>query len=206
MSTRDPRMTVRMTERAFHGISSSLKRGMSAVVLMLILVACGGATQAPVAATPNPTQATATGAATLAPSAAPSAAATGGAVLADACGYLIPDEVAAAVGISNPLPAPSADDLYTYCTYAAPGAPELKIFVSKSPETAAAGFSTAKANDGEAVSGVGDEAYWSTDSFLPGLYFLKDGVLGYISGSASGPDDRIIELGKLLAERIAEVS
>lgn len=198
--------TPRMTRPAFRGTTSSLKRGTSAVGLMLILAACGGATQAPAGATPNPTQATATGPASLAPSAAPSAAATGGAVLADACGYLIPDEVAAAVGISNPLPAPSADEFYTYCTYSAPGAPELKIFVTKSTETASTVFNTMKVNDGEAVTGVGDEAYWSTDSFQPGLYFLKNGVLAYISGSASGPDDRIVELGKLLAERIAEVN
>jgi hypothetical protein len=195
-----------MTERVLHGTRSSLKRGTSAVVLMLTLVACGGAAQAPASATPSQPPASAAGVPTVAPSAAASAAATGRAVLADACGYLIPDEVAAAVGMGNPLPVPSADDLYTYCTYSAPGAPELKIFVTKSAETASTAFNTAKANDGEAVSGVGDEAYWSTDSFLPGLYFLKDGVLAYISGPASGPDDRIIELGKLLAERIAEVN
>ena len=202
--------TPRMTRPAFRGTTSSLQRGTSAVVLMLILAACGGVTQAPAGATPNPTQATATGPASLAPSAAssaaPSAAATGGAVLADACGYLIPDEVAAAVGISNPLPAPSADEFYTYCTYSAPGAPELKIFVTKAAEAASVAFNTAKVNDGEAVTGVGDEAYWSTDSFRPGLYFLQNGVLAYISGSASGPDDRIVELGKLLAERIAELN
>ena len=57
-------------------------------------------------------------------------------------------------------------------------------------------------NDGEAVSGVGDAAYWSTDSFAPGLYFLKNGRLGFISGSQTGPEAPIVALGVLLANRM----
>lgn len=57
-------------------------------------------------------------------------------------------------------------------------------------------------NAGEAVSGVGDEAFWSTDSFQPGLYFLKGGLVAYIPGSQTGPEDSIIQLGKLLASRM----
>jgi hypothetical protein len=200
MQTRDPRMT----EPNLHGIRRSLTRGTPAVVLMLILVGCGGGTQAPAGASPSQPQASAAGVPTSAPSVA---ATTGpGPVVLAACDYFNSDDVATTVGMSHPIPMPSEDELYSYCTYSAPGAPELKIFVTKTTETATTAFNTAKANKGEAVSGVGDEAYWSTDSFLPGLYLMKSGLLGYISGSSSGPEDRIIELGKLFAERIAEVN
>jgi hypothetical protein len=62
-------------------------------------------------------------------------------------------------------------------------------------------FNTMKINDGEPVTGVGDEAWWSTDQFQPGLYFMKSGTLAFISGSQYGPQAPIIELGKLFATR-----
>lgn len=191
----------RTAESPFRRTRRSLHRGTPAVVLMLILVGCGGGgTSAPAAATPTQPQATAAG--------APTSAATqaSGPVVLQACDYMTPDEVATTAGMSQPNRRPSEDELYSYCSYVGPGAPELKIFVSKTTETATTAFNTAKANKGEAVSGVGDEAYWSTDSFLPGLYLMKSGLLGYISGSSSGPEDRIVKLGKLFAERIAEVN
>jgi hypothetical protein len=109
--------------------------------------------------------------------------------------------VGTAYGVSHPFPKPSSDDLYAYCTYTAPGSPEVRIFITKSGDSASY-FNTAKANAGQAVSGVGDEAYWSTDSFLPGLYFLKGGKMAYLSGPSSGPQDSIVQLGKLLASRM----
>lgn len=191
----------RIAESLFRGIRRSLHRGTPAVVFMLILVGCGGGTAAPAAATPTQPQATAAGAPTI----APSNPATAGSATVDACDFLTTDEVATIVGISRPIPAPSSDANYAYCTYSTPGAPELKIFVTKSAENAANQFNTAKLNGGEAVSGVGDEAFWSTGSFLPGLYFVKGGVMAYISGmsgSSSGPEAPIIQLGKLLASRM----
>jgi uncharacterized protein DUF3558 len=184
-------------ESGFRGITRPVLRGVAAVALVLLLVGCSGGTAAPPAATPTPAATTAAGA----PTTAPSSAATAGSTTVDACDFFTPDEVGVAYGVSRPFPKPSSDDLYAYCTYTAPGAPDIRIFVTKSGN-AASYFNTAKANSGQAVSGVGDEAYWSTDSFLPGLYFLKGGVMAYLSGPATGPQDSIVQLGKLLASRM----
>lgn len=188
----------RTAESLFRRTRRSLHRGTPAVVLMLILVGCGGGTAAPAAATPTQPQATAAGV----PTVGPTSAATAGSASVEACDFLTPDEVSTIVGMSRPLPVPSSDANYAYCKYSTPGAPELMIFVTKSAENAANQFNTAKLNGGEAVSGVGDQAFWSTDSFLPGLYFMKGGTMAYISGSSSGPQAPIIQLGKLLASRM----
>jgi hypothetical protein len=107
---------------------------------------------------------------------------------------------------ATPAGVATADDLYAYCTYpAADGRDKAMIFVTRS-STAAAYFQTVKVNTGHAVSGVGDEAYWGTGSFLPGLYFLKGGVMAYVSSDSSssqGPSEAsLTELGKLLASRM----
>jgi len=164
---------------------------------MLILIGCSGGSGAPAAATPTPAAATPAGV----PTSAPTSVATAGSASVDACEFLTPDEVGTAYGVSRPFPKPSSDDLYAYCTYTTPGAPDVRIFVTKSGDSASY-FNTAKANAGQAVTGVGDEAYWSTDSFLPGLYFLKGGKMAYLSGPSSGPQDSIVQLGKLLASRM----
>jgi hypothetical protein len=171
-----------------------------AVLPLLILVACGGgapASTGPAAATPTQAQATSTGVPTVAPTNAPPS----GSSNVEACSLLTPAEVAAAYGGALDLATPTSDELYSYCSYSGDGG-EVRIFVTKSAETASAVFGTMKINDGEAVSGVGDEAFWSTDSFQPGLYFLKGGLLVFIEGSQSGPEDSIVELGKLLASRM----
>lgn len=191
----------RMAEPLLGKTRRSLARETLAVVLLLILVGCGGgspASQAPGAATPTQPQATAAGV----PTAAPTNAATAGTGSVDACALLTPEEVSAAHGSPLDVAVPSADDLYAYCTYQAGGGDKVNVFISKSVEAASSAFATVKVNKGEAVSGVGDEAFWSTDSFAPGLYFMKGSVLAYISGSSYGPEDPIIQLGKLLASRM----
>lgn len=196
----------RMAEPLLRKTRRSLARETLAVVLLLVLVGCGGgspASQAPGAATPTQPQATAAGVPTAGvPTAAPTNAATAGTGSVDACALLTPEEVSAAHGSVLDVAVPSADDLYAYCTYQAGGGDKVDVFISKSVEAASSAFATVKVNKGEAVSGVGDEAFWSTDSFAPGLYFMKGSVLAYISGSSYGPEDPIIQLGKLLASRI----
>ena len=185
-------------------------RTSGAVVILLVLVACGGGaatTQGPAGTTPTQPQATAAGAPTNAPTNAvvPTNAATNaptaGSSSAEACSLLTVEEVAAAFGETLDTAEPSADDLYSNCKYSGDGG-EVTTFVGKSPEASLSYFNTMKINDGEAVSGVGDEAYWSTDSFMPGLYFMKGGHLFYISGSVFGPEAPIVALGVLLASRI----
>jgi hypothetical protein len=190
----------RMAESASRETRRSLPRETLAVVLLLILVGCGGtspASQAPAAAPPIQPQATAAGA----PTVAPTNVATAGSGNVDACKLLTVAEVAAAYGQTVDQAVPSADDLYAYCTYQGAGG-KVNVYVSKSVQAASSAFGTVKVNAGQAVSGVGDEAFWSTDSTMAGLYFLKGGVLAHISGSSSGPEDPIIQLGKLLASRM----
>lgn len=193
----------RIGESSVRGITGPGLRGATAVLLMLFVVGCGGGSGAPATVTPTQAGATPAGVPTLAAtSAAPSAALAE----VDACKLLTPAEVSAAYGYTVQAGVPTADDLYAYCTYtAADGREKAMVFVSRS-SAAANDFQTVKSNEGHAVSGVGDEAYWGTTSFLPGLYFLKGGVEAYISSSSSssGPvsEDSIIPLGKLLASRM----
>ena len=129
--------------------------------------------------------------------------ATAGSGSIDACALLALKEVSAAGDYELDLALPQADDKFAYCQYSFKRGHIVNVFVSKSVEAATAYFSTVKAGKGKVVSGVGDQAYWSTDySFYTGLYFLKGGVLAHISGSPLGPEERIITLGKLLAGRI----
>lgn len=173
---------------------------LGAAVLVLIAVGCGGGpagSQAPASATPQP-QRTAGGTATV----APTIAARAGSGVADACALLTLAEVSAAVDDTIDKAVPSADERYAYCEYQVSGDRRVRVFVTKSRETATSVFGTMKINKGEAVSGVGDEAFWSTDSFQPGLYVMKGGTLAFISGSSSGPEDPIIALGALLVSRL----
>jgi hypothetical protein len=175
------------------GRSISLGRLAPAVVLMLVLGGCGGsaASQAPGGATQPP--APGVGGPTTAPA---------GPGIADACTLLTTAEVSAAGGSTFTVATPSSDANYLNCAYtSADASSKLSTFVARSAATSGY-WATVKVNKGSAVSGVGDEAFWSTDSFMPGLYFLKGGVLAYISGSSDGPDDLIIGLGKLMAGRM----
>jgi hypothetical protein len=111
-------------------------------------------------------------------------------------------EVAAASGFELTTATPSSADDYVYCKYSGTGSDDVTTWVLNNPTSAASVFGTMKLNAGQAVAGVGDEAWWSTDSFQPGLYFLKGGLGAFVSGSQDGPDDKIIGLGKLLASRM----
>jgi hypothetical protein len=179
---------------------------ISAVALLLILAACGGgapAATSPAVATPTQAQPTGAGVPTDAPSAAmtdaPTNAPTSGSTGAAACSLLTAEEVSAAYGETLEA-VPSEDELYSYCTYGDDR--EVRTFVTKNAATATTMFDTMKVNDGEAVPGVGDEAWWSTDSFQPGLYVMKGGLLAHISGSQTGPEDSIIQLGTLMVSRM----
>jgi hypothetical protein len=185
----------RIAESPFRGITTRRLRGAPAVVLMLILVGCSSGSGTPAAPTTQP-GATPAGVPTL----APTSAATAATADVDACKFLTPAEVSAAYGQTVKAGEPSADDLYAYCTYKSNN-DKVTLFVTRSSD-AAAYFQTVKINKGQAVSGVGDEAYWGTDSFLPGLYFLKGGTMAYLSGPQTGPEDPIVQLGKLLASRM----
>jgi hypothetical protein len=170
-------------------------------VLLLILAACGGGagpTATPGGPTVPPGQPTPV--LTLPPVVLP----TGQPGLVDACTLLTLDEVSTAYEATGGDPlegaVPSSIESYAYCDYGADR--EVRTWVNADPTTSTNIFNTMKINDGEAVSGVGDEAYWSTDSFQPGLYFMKGGRLAYISGSQYGPEPEFIALGQLMASRM----
>ena len=174
----------------------------AAAILLLIVAACGGgaaATQRPAGAT-TPAQPTAAGVPTSAPLPTTAAATTGAVSGADACSLLTVDEVSAAYGDTLDTAKPTSDDQYSYCDYGADR--EVRIYVAKAPGASQQVFDTMTINDGEAVSGVGDAAYWSTDSFAPGLYFLKNGGLAIHFGLSDGPEAPIVALGVLLANRM----
>ena len=173
-----------------------LRSATLGAVLLLILAACGGAA-APTATPGGPT--TPPGQPTPAPTSAPVVTPPAG-VAIDACTLLTVEEVSAAWGDTLEGAVSTSVAPYSYCAYGAGG--EVDTWVLTDATAAASVFGTMKINDGEAVSGVGDEAYWSTDSFQPGLYFLKGGIGGFISGPQSGPDDAIVQLGVLMASRI----
>jgi hypothetical protein len=169
-------------------------------VFLLILGGCGGGTPATngiPAATPTQAQAT-----TGVPAVVPTNAPTTGSSSVDACSLLTVAEVAAAAGEPLDLATPGSDSLYSYCTYTGSGSDDVRTWVIRDAATSSSVLATMKINNGEPVSGVGDEAWWSTDSFQPGLYILKGGLLAYVSGSVFGPEDSIIQLGKLLVSRM----
>ena len=172
-------------------------RSAALVVVLLTFVACAGnpaptATSGGPTATPGQSAAVATSTPAPAPSGAP--------VALDACTLLTVEEVSAAWGdtLEGALSTTAAP--YSYCAYG-PNA-EVRTWVLTDATAATSVFGTMKINDGEPITGVGDEDYWSTDSFQPGLYFMKRGIGGFISGSQSGPEDAIVQLGALMASRI----
>src|SRR4051812_6264883 len=192
-----------MTNQFFRACS---KVALAAVPL-LILAACGGgsaATNSLPAATATRAQATSSQAqatSTVTATGAPTSTATDASSNVDACSLLTTAEVSAAHGDNLDVATPSSDPLYSYCKYTGSGG-EVRIFVAKDVDTSSSVFGTMKINAGEPVVGVGDEGFWSTDSFQPGLYFLKGGILGFISGDEPDPDPSVIALGKVLASRM----
>ncbi len=108
------------------------------------------------------------------------------------CSLLTIDEVSTAYGETLVGALAESDIYYVYCTYGDDR--QVRTFLTTEASVAQSVFATMKINDGEAVSGVGDEAWWSTDSFQPGLYFMKGGALAFISGSQYGPEAPIIAL------------
>jgi hypothetical protein len=171
-----------------------------AVVVLLMLAACGGA------ATPTATPAGATnppGQPTPAPTSTPVVTPPAGTAV-DTCSLLTVAEVSAAYEQTGHEPlegaVSSSADAYTYCEYGADG--EVRIWVNNDAGQSSSIFNTAKINDGEPVSGVGDDAWWSMDSFQPGLYFMKSGRAGYITGFQYEVQDPIVQLGALMASRM----
>ena len=196
----------RTGESRFRGVTGRGRQGAAAAALALVLLGCGGGAGAPATVTSTQGGATPAGVPTSAATNAATSAASAATADVDACKLLTPAEVSAAYGYAVQAGVPSADDLYAYCNYpSADGREKAMVFVTRS--SAAAGyFQTVKVNEGHAVSGVGDEAFWSTGSFLPGLYFLKGGTMAYISSvssSSEGPSEAsLTPLGKLLASRM----
>jgi hypothetical protein len=188
----------------FRETRRSLERGTLAVVLLLIVVGCGGgspASQAPAAATTTPPQPQATAAEV--PTVAPINSAPAGSGDVGTCALLTLAEVSAAFGSPLDIAGPTSTDQWAICVYyQSNGEDDVNVMVSTSAEAAASYFTTMKGLANEAVAGVGDQALWSTDPYAPGLYFLKGSVMAFISGSSSGPEDPIIQLGKLLASRM----
>lgn len=169
-------------------------------ILLLSLVACGGgtaATQAPQGGGSANPQTTAGPAATPNPAATTLTPATGGSQTADACKLATVAEVSAAYGFTVASTTPSSDTVYAYCDYASADGQKATIFIS----ITAAGpqyMDTVKVNEGVPVSGVGDDAFWSTGS-MPGIYFTKGGVLVHAS---AGPEDAVVKLAKAIAGRM----
>lgn len=176
-------------------------------ILLLSLVACGGgagATQAPQGGGSAKPQTT------VGPAATPNAAATttptpttGGGQTVDACKLATAAEVSAAYGFTVVSATPSSDDNYASCEYTSADGSDgqkARTFISISA-MGAQYMGTVKINEGEPVSGVGDDAWWST-GFAPGIYFMKGGVLVYASGSSSGPEPLVVSLAKMMAGRI----
>jgi hypothetical protein len=125
--------------------------------------------------------------------------------IADACALLSLQEVTLAHGKPLTWALPAADASYVYCAYGTGRKTkegELRTFVTANPATARFVFDSVKAGAGEAVPGVGDNAFWSSDPARPGLYLMKRGSLAYISGAAGKPHAETVELGKLLASRL----
>ena len=180
---------------------SRLNAAIVMIALPLILAACGGGG---VAATPTPGHSaapTVAATATVVPTAAGTPGATSPSSSVNACALLTVAEVAAAVPDAEITTAtPTGDINYAYCKYS--GYSNVMTFVTVDATAAASYWGTIKVNAGQPVAGVGDEGWWSTDSFQPGLYFMKGGVLAFISGSQFGPEQNIIDLGKLLASRM----
>lgn len=173
-------------------------------ILLLSLVACGGgagATQAPQGGGSAKPQTTAGPAAT--PNAAattPPTPTTGGGQTVDACKLATAAEVSAAYGFTVASTTPSSDDNYANCEYTSADGQKARTFITISA-AGAQYMRTVKINEGEPVSGVGDDAWWST-GFAPGIYFMKGGVLLYASGPSDGPDPLVVSLAKMMAGRM----
>lgn len=189
--------------------SFETKRGAGfGAVLLLTLVACGGGaaapTTAPRASTVAPTQPPAASAAASvnATIVVPTTLANPGSATIEACALLTPAEVGAASELTLDTATKGFDQIYSYCTYSGENDDEVKTYVTQNAAAITTAFGTVKINKGEAVTGVGDDAFWSNDGFAPGLYFTKGGALAYIEGSTTGPDSPIVELGKLMATRM----
>jgi hypothetical protein len=177
-------------------------------LLLPIAVACGGAGTAATLA-PRPSSAgpaAATGATAAAPAAttpaiiAPTTAANPANAI-EACTLLTPAEVAAASGQTLDTATKDSDPIYSYCMYTGSGG-KMRTFVTQDAAAIPTVYGTMKINKGEAVSGVGEDAFWSEDGFQPGIYFMKNGALAYISGAQTGPEPKIVELAKLMASRM----
>jgi hypothetical protein len=188
----------------FRGAGRLAARGALAVVLMLVVVGCGGgspASQAPAAATATPPQPQATAA--EAPTVAPISSAPAGSGDVGTCALLTLAEVSAAFGSTLDIAEPTSADPWAICVYfQSNGEDDVSVMVSTSADAAASYFATMKGLANEAVTGVGDQAFWSTDPYAPGLYFMKGSVMASISGSPDGPQDPIIQLGRLLVSRM----
>jgi hypothetical protein len=168
-----------------------------AIALPLILLACGGGAAPTHTAAGVPTQPpTATGAPTGTPATGPTNAPVG----VDVCSLLSVGEASTAFGETLTGAVASTVETYSYCDYGADR--EIRTWINSDATTSSMYFATMKINDGEAVTGVGDEAWWSTDGFQPGLYFMKGGRLAYISGPQTGPEPAYITMGQLLASRM----
>ena len=177
--------------------NATIQRSAALVVVLLIFISCAGGA-GPTATPGGPTDPP--GQPTPGPTSTPAGQPTGAPVAVDACTLLTVAEVSTAYGETLEGAVSSSAESYAYCAYGADD--EVRTFVNTDPAAASSVFGTMKINDGEAVSGVGDEAYWSTDSFQPGLYFMKGGVLAFISGPQTGPEPEYITLGQLMASRM----
>jgi hypothetical protein len=182
------------------------RRLLGVSTFVFALAACSaGASPAPAGTagpggTAPPAGATAPVTASAGASAAGTAAAAG-----DGCRYATVAEVGAAYGftVATAKATPPADDNYVYCEYAsADGRTVILTYVSRT-QAALAIYDGYRQSKDEAVSGVGDEAFWADDV----LYVKKGGVFAGIqarSGSRGTVDvhDAGVALGKVIAGRL----
>jgi hypothetical protein len=160
--------------------------GLLAVAIALALSACGGSVRG------------GSGPSTVS---SPAAQASSQATIVDFCALLTGDDVASVLGapVTGALTSTAAKETCTYTSAT------HRLVISKRKISTAADFSAAKnAFSGEAVSGVGDEAFYGDSVRLVG--FSKGGVYFDVQAAflPSGADTKatLVAVAKKLAQKV----
>lgn len=182
---------------------SAIRRtiGLPVGILATLVLALAACTSSSPAASTGGEPSTATSQSTAPGSSTAPASSTGTGPAVVACELATKDEVGTAYGFTVAVADPTADENYSYCTYAQAGDVPANVltYVSLS-EAALAIYEGYKAEADETVSGVGDEAFWASDV----LYLKKGNAFAAISTAPSRPGsadprEAAVALGKIIA-------